>query len=121
MTTDKPLSAEELKYDVFSYDGPMKQCISGFVRNALEIEPPLTVDQRDSLEWSLNEMARWCRHFLSEIDRLNAERDSVRDAALEEAAVKCLATADEGLGPHYFAEIIRSLKSQPKENTNGKD
>ncbi len=76
-------SEAKINDDVFAYEGSggMSQCISGFGRNAIDVvheafEEAKTEDEMADamgrIEWHINELVRWCRHFNGELKRMKA-------------------------------------------------
>jgi hypothetical protein len=77
----------EIDDDHFEYDAGMRQCISGFGRNAtLRIrevindalvggfdDPNEGERVQHAIDWHINELVRWCRHFNAECQRLKQE------------------------------------------------
>lgn len=82
--------ADEINDDVFQYDGPMSQCISGFGANTIELirteiretfRQSLRVEAMERIEWHVGELVRWCRAFNGELQK------AAREAANESATV----------------------------------
>jgi hypothetical protein len=67
---------EPIDDDTFAYEGGFSQCISGFGRNAIENIvsrfEPISDEDREAIEWHINELVRWCRHFNGKCKQLSA-------------------------------------------------
>lgn len=102
----------EIDDDVFEYEGGMKQCISGFGRNAIDEVMEMVgeaceqtpgddwdavvwyEDAKRAVEWSFGEMVRWCRALNGDNQRQALELAQLR---AEVERLKTLAAFGEQL------------------------
>lgn len=100
---------DEIDDDVFKYDNAdMSQCISGFGRNAIRaIQADLETariprqmsddeyaDARERIDWHINELVKWCRHFNGKSQALARQSVTLAEALAPFAKVAGLALAD---------------------------
>lgn len=108
--------------DHFTYEGGMRQCISGFGRNTIEVIEDYWCEEDDPeddplarVRWHINELVRWCRNFNGETQRLEAEVEAAKKErdGLRELLATLLSAAQQK------AEQFDELEAWIKGKHNG--
>lgn len=104
--------------DHFTYEGGMRQCISGFGRNyaasllelidrdKAEAEGVENIDEH--VAWPFDELVRWCRNFNGETQRLERQL-AERDAEVER--LRKMAACPQGIP---LEDHLRNLVGMPR-------